>query len=112
MQTYVAWEKWNKEVTRQRELIQRLAGGGQSGRATAAKKRWISSWKIPPRKPWEEKSRRFRFPDAPRSSQIVAQVRGLTHGYDEKTLFQNVNLQIDRSERVAMIGLIMPVNLP
>ena len=104
MQTYVAWEKWNKEVTRQRELIQRLAGGGQSGRATAAQKALDKLMENPVVKPWEEKSRRFRFPDAPRSSQIVAQVRGLTHGYDEKTLFQNVNLQIDRSERVAMIG--------
>ena len=104
MQTYVAWEKWNKEVTRQRELIQRLAGGGQSGRATAAQKALDKLMEDPIMKPWEEKSRRFRFPDAPRSSQIVAQVRGLTHGYDEKTLFQNVNLQIDRSERVAMIG--------
>lgn len=28
-----------------------------------------------------------------------------THaGYDEKTLFKNTNLQIDRGERVAMIG--------
>ena len=104
MQTYVAWEKWNKEATRQRELIQRLAGGGQSGRATAAQKALDKLMENPVVKPWEEKSRRFRFPDAPRSSQIVAQVRGLTHGYDEKTLFQNVNLQIDRSERVAMIG--------
>ena len=104
MQTYVAWEKWNKEVTRQRELIQRLAGGGQSGRATAAQKALDKLMEDPVVKPWEEKTRRFRFPDAPRSSQIVAQVRGLTHGYDEKTLFENVNLQIDRSERVAMIG--------
>ena len=104
MQTYVAWEKWNKEVSRQRELIQRLAGGGQSGRATAAQKALDKLMEDPIMKPWEEKSRRFRFPDAPRSSQIVAQVRGLSHGYDEKTLFQNVNLQIDRSERVAMIG--------
>jgi ATPase subunit of ABC transporter with duplicated ATPase domains len=28
----------------------------------------------------------------------------VTHGYDEKTLFKNTNLQIDRGERVAMIG--------
>jgi len=103
-QLYVAWEKWQKEVTRQRELISRLAGGGQSGRATAAQKTLDKLLEESIAKPWEEKSRRFRFPDAPRSSQTVVQVRNLTHGYDEKTLFQNVSLQIDRSERVAMIG--------
>ena len=52
MQTYVTWEKWNKEVSRQRELIQRLAGGGQSGRATAAQAQALqAAWERAPRAP-------------------------------------------------------------
>jgi ATPase subunit of ABC transporter with duplicated ATPase domains len=53
---------------------------------------------------WVEKKRNFLFPIAERSSKIVARVENLTHGYDEKTLFQNTSLQVDRGERVAMIG--------
>ena len=100
----VAYEKYMKEVTRQKEMIRRLSGGGQSGRANAAVKELARLEEDPVEKPWQEKDRRFRFPDAQRSSAIVARVENLTHGYDEKTLFKNTNLQIDRGERVAMIG--------
>ena len=103
-QQMVAYEKYMKEVTRQKEMIRRLSGGGQSGRANAAAKELERLEEDPVEKPWTEKERRFRFPDAPRSSAIVARVENLTHGYDEKTLFKNTNLQIDRGERVAMIG--------
>ena len=100
----VAYEKYMKEVTRQKDMIRRLSGGGQSGRANAAVKELERLRDDPVEKPWIEKERRFRFPDAQRSSAIVARVENLTHGYDEKTLFKNTNLQIDRGERVAMIG--------
>jgi len=100
----VAYEKYMKEVTRQKDMIRRLSGGGQSGRANAAAKELERLREDPVEKPWIEKERRFRFPDAQRSSAIVARVENLTHGYDEKTLFKNTNLQIDRGERVAMIG--------
>ena len=100
----VAYEKYMKEVTRQKEMIRRLSGGGSSGRANSAAKELDRLESEPVVKPWVEKERRFRFPDAQRSSAIVARVENLTHGYDEKTLFKNTNLQIDRGERVAMIG--------
>ena len=100
----VMYEKYMKEVTRQREMIRRLSGGGQSGRANAAAKALEGLLADPVEKPWVEKQRRFQFPDAQRSSKIVARVENLTHGYDEKTLFKNTSLQIDRGERVAMIG--------
>ena len=103
-QQMVAYEKYMKEVTRQKEMIRRLSGGGQSGRANAAAKELQRLEEDPVEKPWSEKTRRFQFPDAPRSSAVVARVENLTHGYDEKTLFKNTNLQIDRGERVAMIG--------
>ena len=95
----VAYEKYMKEVTRQKDMIRRLSGGGQSGRANAAgegavKDCGTNRWRNP-----GSKERRFRFLDAQRSSAIVARVENLTHGYDEKTLFKNTNLQIDRGER-------------
>jgi hypothetical protein len=35
---YAAWEKQNKEIERQNDLIKRLSGGAQSGRAAQAEK--------------------------------------------------------------------------
>lgn len=37
-QAWAAWERQQKEIERQTELINRLSGGGQAGRAEAAKK--------------------------------------------------------------------------
>jgi len=34
----VSHAKYMKEITRQRDIVRRLSGGGQSGRATAAAK--------------------------------------------------------------------------
>ncbi|CEF97453.1 ABC transporter, conserved site [Ostreococcus tauri] len=103
-QQMVAYEKWQKEVSRQRDMISRLAGGGQSGRATAAQKTLDKLLEDAVDKPWIAKKRRFFFPNCSRSAQIVARVENVTHGYDEKTLFKNTSLQIERGERVAMIG--------
>lgn len=37
-QAWAAWERQQKEIDRQTDLINRLSGGGQAGRAEAAKK--------------------------------------------------------------------------
>jgi len=51
---------------------------------------------------------RFRFPDAPRLSPEVAEVKDLSHSYgNEKTtnkLFDKVNLFIERGDRIAVLG--------
>ena len=61
---------------------------------------WISQ-------PPKEKRFRFRFPPAPRCGASVIEVEGLTHGYGEgryKTLFDDVDIQVDKGERVGFIG--------
>ena len=38
----LAWERQQKEIARTEEMIQRLSGGGNSGRATSAEK--VGGW--------------------------------------------------------------------
>lgn len=49
---------------------------------------------------------RFRFPPAPRlgSSEEVVAAKGLSHGYNGRSLFENVNLVVDRGNRIAFLG--------
>ncbi len=51
-----------------------------------------------------EKSMNLRFAPAPRSGQVVFDGRGLKKVYGEKTVFSDVDLKIDRGDRVAFIG--------
>jgi len=54
--------------------------------------------------PFVGKPFRFRFPDAPRLGAEVATIKDLKHGYDGELLFEDVNLEIQKLERIAIIG--------
>lgn len=49
---------------------------------------------------------RFRFPPAPRTgvSEELVSAAGVGHGYNGRTLFENVNLGVDKGERIAFLG--------
>ena len=49
---------------------------------------------------------RFRFPPAPRIgvSEELVSAAGVGHGYNGRTLFENVNLGVDKGERIAFLG--------
>ena len=103
---WVAWEKWTKEVSRQRDLVDRLAGGAQSGRAAAAEKELerLSSPGERVEKPFVPKRRAFSFPNADHSGQKVLEIEGLRHGYGGRLLFDDASLEVEKGERVAVLG--------
>jgi ATP-binding cassette subfamily F protein 3 len=47
----------------------------------------------------------FRFPEAPHSGRKVLEVSGLCKSYDGRTVFTNVDLEIERGDRIAFVGL-------
>lgn len=60
---------------------------------------------VPP--PPRDRKFRFRFPPAPRCGETVLVAENLKHGYGEgkfKTLFENVDVQVKRGDRVGFIG--------
>jgi len=54
----------------------------------------------------EEDTRKmkFSFPPAPRSGKVVAKADDLTKRFDEKTIFENVNIEIERGQKLAFVG--------
>jgi len=46
----------------------------------------------------------FSFPEVPRSGKVALSITGLSKGFGEKILYQDVNLTILRGERIAIIG--------
>jgi len=105
-QQMVAFERQQKEVKRLEEMIARLQGGGQAGRAESAKKE-LEKIKDPEtyvQKPFEAKSRHFTFPATERCGEVVLQINQLTHAYGEKTLFEKAKLVVERGERLAILG--------
>merc|ERR1712176_49234 len=58
--------------------------------------------------PFFGKPFKFRFPDAPRLSPEVAEIKSLTHSYrngeTENKLFENANLSVEKGDRIAVVG--------
>ena len=105
-QQWTAWEKQEKELDRQREIVRRLSAGANSGRASTAEKT-IEKMKAEGtyvEKPFVPKKRNFAFPSAERMGRVAVKIEGLTHGYNGRTLFQDADLEIEKGERVAIIG--------
>lgn len=82
----------------------RLSAGGQSGRATSAEKALEKLQLDPQEKPFEERKRSFRFPAVENMGELAVEISGLTHGYNDRLLFKNVDLEIGKGERIAIIG--------
>lgn len=58
--------------------------------------------------PFVGKPFRFRFPDAPRLSPEVAEVKDMSHAYrgemSQNRLFDNVNIFVEKGDRIAILG--------
>jgi ATP-binding cassette subfamily F protein 3 len=55
---------------------------------------------IPP----ERKRIRFSFPEAPKSGKIVMELKGLTKSYGSHIVLNGINMAVEKSERVALVG--------
>ncbi|PSC69255.1 ABC transporter family [Micractinium conductrix] len=106
-QQWVAWEKQQKEIARQEEMVRRLAAGANSGRASTAEKALerLRGEDTFVEKPFVPKKRAFFFPPVDQMGQVAVRIEGLTHGYDGVgVLFKDADLTIEKGERVAIIG--------
>ncbi|KAL5714734.1 ABC transporter F member 5 [Ranunculus cassubicifolius] len=101
----LAWEKQQKQIDHTRDIISRLGAGANSGRASTAEKKLEKLQEEEQiEKPFQRKQLRIRFPERGRSGKEVALVKNLEFGFEDKTLFKNASLTIQRGEKIAIIG--------
>lgn len=102
---FAAWEKQQKEIEQTKDLISRLSAGANSGRASTAEKKLEKLQDGEQvEKPFIRKQMKIRFPERGRSGRTVATVKNLNFGYEDKVLFRNANLLIERGEKIAILG--------
>ena len=99
-----AFERQQKELGAQQAYIDRFRASAT--RSTQAKSREKLLDKVERvQAPIESVSGpRFRFPPAPRSVRLVAEIRDLSHSYGDQILFLDANLEIERGDRIAFVG--------
>jgi ATP-binding cassette subfamily F protein 3 len=102
--TQAAFERQQKELSAQQAYIDRFRASAT--RSTQAKSREKLLDKVERLEAPIESvgGPRFRFPDAPRSGRLVADIRDLSHSYGDQILFLGANLEVERGDRIAFVG--------
>ncbi|WP_008308183.1 ABC-F family ATP-binding cassette domain-containing protein [Leptolyngbya sp. PCC 6406] len=99
-----AYERQQKEISQQQTFVDRFRASAT--RSTQAKSREKQLEKIERIEApiADVRTLRFQFPPAPRSGREMVTISNLTHYYDDKILFLDANLEIERGDRIAFLG--------
>jgi ATP-binding cassette, subfamily F, member 3 len=99
-----AYERQQKFLARQRAFIERFRA--KATKAAAAKSRERQLEKIEQLPPPKSKAAtiKLRFPDCRPSSRETITFLGLQKRFDDHEIFKNLNLSIERGERIALVG--------
>jgi ATP-binding cassette, subfamily F, member 3 len=93
----------DEEIERMQAFINRFRY--QATKAAQVQSRIKMMEKIVPIEiPPERKRVRFTFPDCRKSGRTVLELRDVRKAYDGRTIFDRVNLHIERGDRIALVG--------
>ena len=99
-----AYQLQQKEIELQKKYIDRFrASATRSSQAKSREKQLkkISKIEAPIAK---SKSPVFNFPECPRSGKLVLNLKNLSHSFEDKILFFDINLKISSGEKIAILG--------
>ncbi len=99
-----AYQLQQKEIELQKRYIDRFrASATRSSQAKSREKQLkkISKIEAPIAK---SKSLVFNFPECPRSGKLVLNIKNLSHSFEDKILFLDINFKISSGEKIAILG--------
>ncbi|WP_195940692.1 ribosomal protection-like ABC-F family protein [Romboutsia sp. 1001713B170131_170501_G6] len=100
------YEDQQKEIKKQEESIERLKAYGREKHVKRArsKEKMLAKVDVLDKPDGERKRARIEFNPSITSGNDVLQLRDISMGYGEKILFKDIDLDIYRGEKVALIG--------
>ncbi len=100
-----AYDLQQDEIERQKEIIARYRrfNREKSIKAAESREKQLNKMELL-EKPEEEKQIHFSFYAKKRSGENVLKVKNLSKSFDNKTLFKDINLDVKRGQRIALLG--------
>lgn len=100
------YEDQQKEIKKQEESIERLKAYGREKhvRRARSKEKALDKIEVLDKPEYCRKKAKIEFNPTITSGNDVLQIRNVSMGYGERILFKNLNLDIYRGEKVALIG--------
>lgn len=99
-----AFERQSREMEKQQASVDRFRASATRSTQAKSREKQLDKIELVEKPDEDERTLEFKFPEAVRSGVEVATVRKLTHGYDDKLIFCDAQLDIVRGERIALLG--------
>jgi ATP-binding cassette, subfamily F, member 3 len=98
------FERQQKEIDKQQQFIDRFRASATRSTQAKSREKLLEKMDKVDAPISDVRTLKFHFPPAPRSGQQVAIIEHLSHTYDDKILFLDANLIVERGERIAILG--------
>ena len=100
-----AYEKQQKEIEKLTDYIARNKVRASTADMAKSREKMLDRMEIISAPKADERPPRFNFNYSNEPSEFPLIIQNFTFGYDEKVLLSNVNMQIRRGQKVALLGL-------
>ncbi len=99
-----AYQLQQKEIELQKRYIDRFRASATRSSQAKSREKQLKKISIIEAPIAKSKSPIFNFPDCPRSGKIVLNIKNLSHSFEDKILFLDINLKISSGEKIAILG--------
>ncbi len=92
------------EIKRTQDFVERFRYKATKARQVQSRLKMLERYEVIHEQE-AARSVRIRFPECPKSGREVAAVHGAGKSYGDLTVFENIDLQIHRGEKIALVGV-------
>ena len=101
MKAYKEQQKW---IAEQERFVERFKGTFSKTNQVSSVERMLEKLEIIEIDEVDRSALKLKFPPAPRSGDYPVIVKDLSKSYDEKLIFRDANMTIERGEKVSFVG--------
>ena len=98
------WEEQQKMIQENKDFIERFKGTYSKTFQVQSRVKMLEKLVLVEVDEEDTSALRLKFPPSPRSGQYPVMMDGVGKAFDEKRIFSNVNLTIERGDKVAFVG--------
>src|SRR5690606_17165880 len=99
-----AYKEQQKTIAESKEFIERFRGTYSKANQVNSVERMLEKMEIIEIDEIDTSSLKLKFPPAPRSGDYPVIVEQLSKSYDDKVIFKDANITIERGQKVAFLG--------
>lgn len=103
-QQTAAYENQQKAIEKTKEFIERFRYKPTKSNQVQSRIKQLEKMELVEIDPVDHSGIHIRFPQPPRSGQVVYRCKDITAGYDGKPVFKGASLVLERGDKIAFVG--------